>query len=126
LFDWEEYLRLAEELSSTSATTMLEARYRAAISRTYYACFCSARNFLRDHDRRTDLPRDENVHVFVRDTFLANEHPDRLLIGLNLDRLRTSRNRADYDDVIANPPMTSHAALFLAHEIFEVLHRLQQ
>jgi hypothetical protein len=44
-FDWADYLKLAEAL--TQAPTVPgpeEAALRAAMSRAYYAAFCSARN----------------------------------------------------------------------------------
>ena len=42
-FDWSEYLDLARELAlQGSAPSLSEARVRAAISRAYYAAFCSS------------------------------------------------------------------------------------
>jgi uncharacterized protein (UPF0332 family) len=45
-FDWREYLTLAENLCTNSHTfPNQEACFRVAISRAYYAAFCTARNY---------------------------------------------------------------------------------
>ena len=44
-FDWADYLKLAEALTqSLTVPGPEEAALRAAMSRAYYAAFCSARN----------------------------------------------------------------------------------
>lgn len=51
-FDWREYLTLAENLCTNSHTfPNQEACFRVAISRAYYAAFCTARNYAKDYDR---------------------------------------------------------------------------
>jgi hypothetical protein len=51
-FDWYQYLALAEYLYDNCDTfPNREACLRAAISKAYYAAFCSARNYARDFDR---------------------------------------------------------------------------
>ncbi len=47
-FDWEAYYTLAcvlaEQAKSTKGAQQQEAMWRCAISRTYYAAWCLARN----------------------------------------------------------------------------------
>ena len=50
-FDWSEYLNLAKELANQAiAPANQEAKLRTAISRSYYAAFINARNYLRDKE----------------------------------------------------------------------------
>ena len=44
MFDWADYLTLAQELATRRSD---EAALRPAVSRAYYAAFCQARNVLR-------------------------------------------------------------------------------
>lgn len=47
-FNWSEYLDLARELTGKDTTPASQsAKLRSAISRSYYAAFIQARNFLR-------------------------------------------------------------------------------
>jgi len=62
-FDWQEYLLLARELSQRSG----EAALRSAISRAYYAAFCTACNYLRQ--RGESIPDSEHSHKAVWDSF---------------------------------------------------------
>lgn len=68
-FDWTQYLFLAQELTKGSASSSNhEAMLRSAISRAYYAAFCSARNFLRDHKKKV-IPLTAEAHRIVKDIF---------------------------------------------------------
>lgn len=122
-FDWSEYLKLAQELAGQPGNpASQEARLRAAVSRAYYAVFCMGRNYLREQEGRQVPSRD--VHRYVRDAF--KKSPDRLhkQIGYDLDRLRSDRNKADYDDSVANLDKMANAAVALAHKIIRAFARL--
>ena len=74
-FDWSAFLHLAEALESGAGNGELEdARYRSAISRAYYAAFCSARDHLR-HEVRGEYR----------------------VVGAYLRRLHVARAEADYN-----------------------------
>src|SRR6266849_725492 len=113
-FDWSNYLDLARELQRQGAVhSSKEAELRSAISRAYYAAFCKARNYLRDR-RHLTLSRGAEAHSEVQDEFQLS--PDRRFkeIGENLNRLRTFRNRADYNDVFAGLNNTTVLCIELA------------
>jgi len=100
-FDWADYLTLAEALERDPATPgPEEAAQRAAISRAYYAVFCRARNFARDREGLI-LTGEAQDHGLVVAHFRSSTDKTRRKIASDLGRLRTNRNKADYDDVLA-------------------------
>jgi uncharacterized protein (UPF0332 family) len=114
-FDWLKYLIVASDLSNVDPITFIpkidlqdvlcEAKCRCAISRAYYSIFCSARNYLRDVRQDQRLKRKPeagfNVHQHVISELLADRTDGNIKrLGQNLDRLRTLRNEADYDDFL--------------------------
>jgi hypothetical protein len=95
-FDWQSFQRLANELISMQRIPEIqEAYFRSAISRSYYAAFCRARDTLQA--KGVTLPPGK-VHEFVREQYESS--PDRALnaIGANLHRLFSKRIHADYKD----------------------------
>jgi uncharacterized protein (UPF0332 family) len=88
VFDWLEYLELAEELASRPND---EAASRTAISRAYYATFHTGREYL----MRTGifLDRSRNAHRQVQDALRTQSAE----IGQDLEQLHFWRKRADYD-----------------------------
>ena len=111
-----------------------EARFRASISRAYYALFGQARNYLRRHDHVREIRIDSNgqrinIHRFVREQFINRADQDYQEIGEALDRLSEYRNIADYDlnyPVLNNLPFTTQAALRWTREALAKLNRLQR
>jgi len=98
-FDWPSYLDVAQELTEQAEDAppeLQEAKYRAAISRTYYAVFGRARHHLRYIDGRKE-PGYLNPHNHVTNTFIDDPDPNRQRIGRHLSRMRDDRNAADYD-----------------------------
>ena len=123
-FAWSDYLHLARQLLQESETAASrEAKQRAAISRAYYAAFCTARNHLRDNES-VSIPKGA-AHKVVRLRF--EESPDRVRkeIAVGLNELRIQRNRADYDDAFAELRATADAALTLAEEVIALLASLK-
>jgi uncharacterized protein (UPF0332 family) len=123
-FDWLEYLRLAHELVAPSTgTASREARLRSAISRAYYAAFKMAFAYLRDRDSSIVFVRTD-IHTFVLEKFKFDPDRAQREIGVNLDRLRRERNRADYDDMVDRLPETAAKALLQAEKIVSDLAKL--
>ena len=121
-FDWSEYLNLAQELAGqTVSPAGQEARLRAAVSRAYYAVFCKSRNYLRDEGRQVPS---RDVHRYVRDEFKRSADRLRKQIGYDLDRLRSDRNKADYNDNVVNLDKMVSADLALANKIIHTLAQL--
>ena len=68
-FDWREYLTLAENLYTNSHYfPNQEACFRVAISRAYYAAFCTARNYAKKYDRLI-LRKTGEDHRIVKDHY---------------------------------------------------------
>lgn len=122
-FDWFEYLILAQELAGkTTIPASQEAKLRCAISRAYYAAFIKARNFLRERNIST-IPR-ENAHHYVISQFRNSTDGGRRILGEKLQRLRTIRNQADYNDIVTGLAGKSQEALGLSRRILSGLGSL--
>lgn len=123
-FSWRDYLSLAFELNGkTPHPYSLEARSRSAISRAYYAAFIEARNFLRDAEGIA-MPSDSSVHNFVISTFRASRQNRCRSIAEHLEKLRSYRNHADYDDVIFRLNPRVRESLILANRVINLLDQL--
>ncbi|MEG3894524.1 MULTISPECIES: HEPN domain-containing protein [unclassified Microcoleus] len=127
-FDWSEYFNLAKELVETSE----DAKLRSAVSRAYYSAFCLARNYLRDIKKDPQLSGNKahgiNPHQYVAKYFQDNQSKSQIMkeIGQDLRRLRTMRNKADYEDTIFNLQREARTALKLADNIIALLSNLTE
>lgn len=99
MFDWAEYLTLAEDLrAGRTPTAAVEALQRAAVSRAYYAAFCPARDYLIDTGALSFVRREEpRLHEKVAETFKLSTSGTRREIGTWLREMREARNRCDYE-----------------------------
>jgi uncharacterized protein (UPF0332 family) len=124
-FNWFDFLTLADALLRTPSSPGLEeASLRSAISRAYYAAFCSARNFARDRGEiaPTGTGRD---HQLVKNHFSTSPNRIRRKIGADLDRLRRRRNRADYTDVLVGRPVPlARSSVAMAQDVLNALDSL--
>lgn len=126
-FDWADFLTLADALvRDPNSPGPEEASLRSAISRAYYAAFCSARNFACAKDGLVlPRPRAPEVHGLVRDHFEASHDRARRKIGTDLNRLRDYRNRADYDDVLIRRPISlAQSSVAVARNVLNALNSL--
>lgn len=91
-FDWQDYYDLAKELSEREE----EAALRTAISRAYYAAFCSAQ--IKVKQRAPDLVREDGQgsHEVVWRWFKRQNNRALNEIGTWGLRLRDDRVSADY------------------------------
>jgi uncharacterized protein (UPF0332 family) len=123
-FDWLEYLSLAHELVSLSTgAPSQEARLRSAISRAYYAAFKMAFAYLRARDISIVFGKTD-IHTYVLEKFKYSPDRAHREVGVNLDRLRRERNKADYDDSIDRLPDVTAKALIQAEKIVSDLTKL--
>jgi uncharacterized protein (UPF0332 family) len=129
-FDWREYLTLAENLYTNSHNfPNQEACFRVAISRAYYAAFCTARNYAKKYDHLI-LRKTGEDHRIVKDHYsFANDsnteqQRKRRQIGINLDRLRNLRNKADYDDIFSRLENEAKYAITLSKKVIHLLETL--
>jgi uncharacterized protein (UPF0332 family) len=95
-FNWFEFLGFAQSLIEDTVTRSHgeAAKFRAAVSRAYYAAHGTAREKLR-HERYV-LPK-TRTHHFVIDAFRKSSDRDRIRIGDDLNTLRSERVKADYE-----------------------------
>jgi len=123
-FEWTEYLNLAHELGGQMRSPAnQEARFRAAISRAYYAAFCKCRNYLRDKENH-QIPSGAKAHQYVRDQFKKSTNKLRRQIGQTLERLRSDRNKADHDGKIVMLDSLTKTDLALADSAISILNKL--
>jgi uncharacterized protein (UPF0332 family) len=120
-FSWSHYLLIAQELFAEAANTVHEeANLRCSISRAYYAAFHHARHKLSD-EWGIPIVQSANAHAQVQNFFKQKDEED---IAKNLRRMRAARNRADYDDQIANLERIAKINLYLAKELIETMSKL--
>lgn len=124
-FHWGDYLTLADSLvSAPAAPGPQEAALRTAISRAYYAAFCSARNLTRNRGEFVSTGAASD-HELIAVYFRGSTDPTRQRIGVDLGRLRKYRNNADYDDQLAGDPLArAKLSVATAHGILTALGSL--
>ena len=119
MFDWNEYLNLANELAKRPD----EASKRSAVSRAYYSAFHFARAWL--ENRSVPVPRDGTAHQIVWEEFerigdeTSSQNPRH--VGQQGRRLRDERNRADYKANVPNFVNYVSPALVKARQIIAYL-----
>lgn len=113
--DWSLFYDLALEWVGNDS----EAHKRSAVSRAYYAMFCTARNELKDNiDNEYEPPECGSEHEYVWNLYKEDRHPrGTRQIGVLGNRLRRARNRADYCDVILSFPDLVEDAMVAAAEL---------
>lgn len=119
MFDWANYLLLAEELAARNDQ---ESALRSAISRAYYAVFCKARDALLREG--VQISQAASIHTSVWMTYQQAADAKRRTIGVTGNRLRIDRNRADYRDTFPGLLKTVHGDLAAARNLMESLEKL--
>lgn len=101
VFEWDEFLDLAEELVQRVGSAGAE---RSAVSRAYYAAFHRASAYVQERGvRLTFTGRD---HALVWDWFLRSDaNPALRWVGNAGSGLRRTRRHADYEP----PPLPSQS-----------------
>jgi uncharacterized protein (UPF0332 family) len=124
MFDWYQYLVLAEHLYDNRDTfSDREACLRTVISRAYYAAFSSARNFARDLD---GLVLDENAqdHGSVKRHYIRAPDRKNKQVGNFLEKLRDSRNKADYLDTIDELEKLAETSIYQSKQVHTFLKQI--
>lgn len=124
-FDWTHYLNIAREIMAVETSPANdEARWRAAISRAYYAAFNKARLYMEEVFQIRWTPDEGHGHIFVADWFASFDDEAYRAIGQYLHRLRGRRRRADYEAKYGRLEEQANDSLRLAAEIIELLKTL--
>lgn len=117
MFPYDDYLQLARDL----AIKKDEASQRSAVSRAYYASFHKCKIYAEDTGFQFPRMRDgrkANIHEEVGIFFEKFEDGDLVSVGANLRRLKTIRNKCDYDSVVSRLENKTEDALVKADNIF--------
>ncbi len=123
-FPWSDYLTLAEALiRARTSFAPAEARYRAAMSRAYYAAYGAARQHARAYEGYTPDPTGRDHRLLVTH-YQHGPRPIQHQIGRTLQRLMDNRLQADYDEDI--PADVRQLALASVQEARQVFGWLQQ
>ena len=124
-FAWEDYLAIANQLVSEAdvASHLQEAKYRAAISRAYYAAFKKALWYLEDVRYLRVATRDQ--HKAVIEEYENSNVKNEQDIGDKLYTLRGKRTKADYYfNFKGNLKTEAYQALRLSQEILDLVASL--
>lgn len=125
--DWYAYLDLAKELAEPEEDLDhhdREARQRSAVSRAYYAIFCTARDMF-DPEHKYRPPQEGSSHAKLWRQLKNDPYRDEYrYIGVHASRLGESRRQADYDCHITNLPYFVEDAIANAEELKEALEAL--
>lgn len=118
--DWFSYYELAQEWVEHAG----EAHKRSAVSRAYYAMYCTARDKLKDAGRYNP-PSCGSNHTHVWNSYKADlQYPERVQVGVLGTRLRLARNKADYHDFIDHFSDLVEVAMSDAEELKSYLDNL--
>lgn len=117
-FAWVEFLGLARELQGKSGDEFsVEAANRSAVSRAYYAAFCTVRNYAEMYlgFQRTTTAQD---HEQLR-LRLIQQGGQWLVVARRLNQLRQWRNQCDYDDIVPNLDQLTISAIERASMVIQ-------
>lgn len=118
MFDWNEFLDLAEHLTREPAG---EAALRSAISRAYYAAYHAAASFVRAEGLLT------TGHTHARVWAVLSSSPDfaHAEVGGKGERLKTLRVDADYRNPFpGDPGRIAREAVITARDVVDAIDRL--
>jgi hypothetical protein len=101
MFDWREYLDLAEDLqrgaaSGAARVQSVEAAQRCAVSRAYYAAFCHARNYAQANLGFTPTQRGAD-HWLLQQHLVSHGLAN---VARQLRRLHGWCKQCDYEDTV--------------------------
>ena len=116
--DWLAYFDLAQDLAEHGQ----EAHQRSAVSRAYYAMFCSVRDILDGADDYNP-PEGGSQHTYVWNA-LGRAPYQAEYVGEIGHRLREARRKADYENYIDNLPYLVENAMMDAEELKDTLEAL--
>jgi uncharacterized protein (UPF0332 family) len=117
-FNWRDYSRLGRRLEALTG----EAEKRAAISRCYYAAF----NVAKEQLRADGIPQAKKggSHQRVWTAYRTHNDARRKQIGLDGNRLKYRRVKADYHAAVSNIPREAARAVRDARKLLRAIDSL--
>ncbi len=122
-FDWYDYLVLAHLLHTQAGNGIpVEAAWRTAVSRAYYAAFGHAYQYACTYLQFVPRRKPEDK-AQDHGRLKAHLQPRRHLVAQELGRLRHWRNACDYEDLLSTTPLpqTVVSAIAAAEYVFRSL-----
>jgi len=119
-FQWSHFIDIAAFLFNHADDTTIprEAAYRSAISRAYYAAFCHAKWYAKEHCSFEPADNEED-HRDLRNYFKNHGKKE---LARHLTQLRQWRNESDYDDpAYSATSQKVQSAIHLAKEVVSAL-----
>lgn len=126
--DWYAYLSLAKELAEPKEGLThheKEARQRSAVSRAYYAIFCTARDiFDPDYKYRSPTEMEGSSHAKLWKRLRTDSDQERRYIGQHGRNLGEARRQVDYDEFVTDLNHVVADAIQSAEDLKERLDAL--
>ena len=121
MFNWAEFLNLADALVQQTN----QAALRSAVSRAYYATYHRALGKLVDEGQihRSD-PSQLGKHKAMWDLYRDSADDKRRRVGINGDRLRRDRTNADYIDAFEVNAPTAKQCISSARSLCQAIEQL--
>lgn len=123
--DWYAYLSLAKELAEPKeglSSYEKQARQRSAVSRAYYAIFCTVRDIFDPYHKHRPLTEQEgSSHAKLWKQLRTDPDEDRRYIGRQGTDLKESRRQADYDEFVTDLDHVVAATIACAEDLQERL-----
>jgi len=98
-FDWNEYLRLAQQLGGLAD----DAASRTAVSRAYYSAFHAASMSVESNKITTNPKYERDRHLRIWNIYMDSSNKECRRIGNSGQRLKAERQYADYDSESSFP-----------------------
>jgi uncharacterized protein (UPF0332 family) len=117
MFDWTEYITLAEALLKASD----EASHRSAISRAYYAVYGIACKLKPNTVRYSG-----SSHIGYWNQWRGNSESRCRKLSIDANRLWKHRKDADYESVARNISHEAASAVNLAKRLVKEINELNQ
>ena len=112
-FDWNEYLRLAQQLSGLAN----DAASRSAVSRAYYSAFHAASLSVKSNNVATNPKYERDRHLRIWNIYIDSSNKECRRIGNRGQRLKVERQYADYDPDTSFPETRVQQAIAQAEAL---------
>ncbi len=127
MFDWSKLIEVAEHLANVAAKQCNEeACYRSSTSRSYYAAFCMAKNYIFESEKINF--NSGGAHTDIRKHMRKSDNETKRRIANQLKDLHYDRIKADYwNECNGNVTTRTIAmkAITMSKKILDELHSLK-
>lgn len=131
-YDWKQFLSFSEKLyADTFWKDDPATKYRIILSRSYYAAFHCAQDFLQEYHLQNPDIHDSEHRCVIRNLKMMKRKTSDFQrackkIGLNLDRLREKRAQADYRADWSFKDADAQNGILQSHKIISGIDALKE